>query len=309
MKRLGFVLAVLAVWVLVLPVRASHAPTTGYWSRLAAPVALPLPVEPPTPVPKGGSWVAGDPSGPLAVTAIRAVADDSSVISGFRLAIADQVGTPAVLACPTTETWAAQRAGRLEAAPRADCTSPLAAAITGGTLVVDLPPSLQRDSVDLLLTPAPEAVFSLTLEPVTAHSMNQVLLIPVVPRPEPTFPDEPVTDPGLPDVHGVVPPAVDLPPVASGTTPTLAPPVLAPTPRLVTAPAQRPVATEDRTAPLLALAVLVALGVLALRLGAAPSRAPRLLGGASRLREDPVPAVVRGVGRFQGPRAGPPVRL
>jgi hypothetical protein len=308
-KRLGCALAVIAVWALVLPVSASHAPTTGYWSRLAAPVALPVPVEPPTPVPDGGSWVAGDPSGPIAVTAIRAVADAGSVISGFRFTIADQVGSPTVLACPTTETWAAQRAGRIEAAPRADCSSPITATVVDGALVVDLPPAQRRDTVDLLLSPGPDTAFSLTLEPVTARSMSQVPVLRPVAMPEVSFPDEPAFDPGIPDVPGVVAPPVDLAPVSPGTTPTLAPPVVAPTPPAVAAPAQSPAAIEDRTVPLLALAVLVVLGVMALRLGAEPTRPPRLLGGASRLREDPVPIAVRGVGRFQGPRTEPPVRL
>jgi hypothetical protein len=100
-------------------------------------------------------------------------------------------------------------------------------------------------------------------------------------------------------------------------------------PLVAARPALPPV---DRNATLLATAVLVLLGVQALRLAAQPAAAPRPLGGAARLsRPEPAQVVVvpargvgrfrtaptvapaapreRGVGRFRAARPRPPVRI
>jgi hypothetical protein len=42
--------------------RRRGRPRDGYWSRTRT--GLPVPIEPPDPVPEGGTWVASDPDGP-----------------------------------------------------------------------------------------------------------------------------------------------------------------------------------------------------------------------------------------------------
>lgn len=312
--------AVAAIVLLALLLWASPAaaaqPESGYWTRTASPVALPA--QPPSPVPEGGSWVAGDPSGPQAVTALRVESDPDSIVVGLVLTVADQVGTPGVLVCPTAETWAPQQGGRLEVAPKADCTLPLPVRLAEGKLVLDLPEALRGEVVDLFLQPAPGSTFSLTFERLTPASVLQApRAAPEPPQDPVTFPDEPISDPGLP----AAPAPVASAPGFSVTPPLPAAPVIPPpvvvvpsdAPAPITAGPQRAVALPtDRTASLTALALLVAMGAVALRLGAQPARAPQLLGGASRLKTQAPSEVAgqpRGVGRFQTPRTGPPVRL
>lgn len=334
MRALGRT-AVAAVTVLVvpllgLPVAAGPAlaaadPVTGYWSRTQ--LGAPVPVEPPTPAPEGGSWISGDPSGPVAVTAVRAQADAGSVVTGFQLPVADVVGEAAVIVCPTTETWVPASNGRLEAAPLADCTSPVETRVEQDLLRFDLPPALQGATVDLLLTPVEGAVFSLTLERATAEAVVQgpdpaTAPPPPVPLPPMTGPTDPGTGftggasvPELPPAGTaagplLAAPALPEPAVASVPQPQAAPPVAAPV-----AVAPRALAEPDRTASLLAAAVLAALGALAIRLAGQPAAAPRHLGGGARLsRPTPAPAAAaptsdRGVGRFRAPRLRPPVRI
>ena len=314
------------------PALAAADPETGYWSRTRLGL---LPVEPPDRVPEGGSFVAADPAGPVAVSALRGDADPGNVIVGLRLPIADAIGTPAVLVCPTTEGWVPVQGGRLEAAPAADCSAPVEARVEEDDLVVDLPPELQLDLVDVLLTPEEGSAFSLTLEKATAESLVQA----PAPSSEPAPATGPVSAP--PPASSGFPPASsgsdfgsgtavpDFPAPALGADPLVAAPTLpepaavAPVPQpQAAAPAapvalavRRPPVPEDRTAALLATALLAGLGALAVRLAVQPAAAPKRLGGAARLtRAEAAAAPVvdspaRGVGRFRAARVRPPVQI
>lgn len=297
---------------------AEGEPVTGYWSRTNA--GLPVPVQPPTPVPEGGTWVAADPSGPLALSALRAELAAGLVAVELRLTIADAVGVPAVQACPSDDGWFPEQGGRIEGAPVADCSAPLEAAVDGDVLVVPLPAGL--DAVNVLLRPEPGSVFSLTLERATAES--------VVTAPEPSESFAPEGMPVAPFIptgpafgSPVVPPAVgavDAPLLAAPQVPAVAAPV-APAPQTAPAPAavlaQQPraaVVPENRTESLLAVAVLALLAAQAVRLARQPAVAPRSLGGAVRAQRSEAAAEVvvtstRGVGRFRSDRARPPVRI
>ena len=327
-RRTAIVLAVLVPLLgLPLPALAVDDPVTGYWSRTQT--GAPLPLEPPTPVPEGGSWVAADPAGPLAVSALRVDADPGQVVTGLQLPVSDVVGTPSVIVCPTTETWVPQQNGRLQAAPAADCTSPVEARVEQELLLVDLPPALQGASVDLLLAPGEGQAFSVTLERATAQAVVQgpdPAAAAPLPAPAPA-PALPPSEPGFgsafdPVLPGLVPPAPAaepllpppaLPAPAAAPQPQAAPPVTAP---LAVAP--QAVAEPDRTASLMAVALLAGLAVLALRLAQQPATPPRHLGGGARLSRSgaatasPAPVVAgpaRGVGRFRAPRVHPPVRI
>lgn len=267
-------------------------------------------------------WVAADPSGPLAVSALRAELSAGLVAVELRLTIADAVGTPAVQACPTDDRWVPAEGGRLEGAPVADCSAPLDAAVDGDVLVVPLPPGLS--SVNVLLQPAPGSAFSLTLEPASAESVVTASEpAPLAPGPGPAF------VPTGPAFEGTaLPPFAPAAPVAAG--PLLAAPqapapaAAAPAPAPQAAPAPTPVlgrpraavVPDDRPESLLAVAVLALLGAQAVRLARQPVVAPRALGGAARhtTREPEVAAAAasdptRGVGRFRTVRPRPPVRI
>lgn len=327
-------LAALVLPMLAAPALAVADPVTGYWTRTQT--SAPLPVQPPDPVPEGGSWIARDPLGPVAVSAIRADADMGSLVVGFRLPVADALGTPVVHVCPTVERWAPDQGGRLEAAPVGDCSAPLEARVEEDVLLVDLPLPLQLEQVDLLLTPAPGSSFSLTLERATAEHVVQAPAAPApAPQPmgPPTFPTGPAPagpafDSGFsggtaPDLGFPAPAPAPVLPDAALPEPAAAAPVpqpqAAPAPAPAVLAARPPARADDRTASVLAVAVLAALAALALRLAVQPVAAPRHLGGGARLSRavaaQPAPEAVvastsaRGVGRFRAPRIRPPVRI
>jgi hypothetical protein len=332
-------LAAMLVPALAAPALAVQDPVTGYWTRTR--VGAPLPVEPPTTVPEGGSWVSGDPVGPVAVSAIRALADDGSVIAGFRLTVDEVVGTPAIVVCPTTERWAPEQGGRLEGAPTADCTAAVQTTLQDDVLLVALPTAMQLDVVDVLLTPEPGSAFSATFQRATAASVVQAPAAPpppvTAPPPAPvapppsggsTFAPPPAFDGGFAGGTGFGTPDLGAPALASQPllpAPELPPPAAAQGPQPQAAPPvvlARPAAVVpvDRTASLMAVALLVGLVALALRLAVQPAAAPRHLGGGARLSRAAAPAAAvqaaapaatpaRGVGRFRSARLRPPVRI
>ena len=307
---------------------AAGDPVTGYWSRTRT--GLPVPVQPPDPVPEGGTWVSSDPTGPVAVSALRTGIGPGLVAVELRLTVADALGTPAVQACPSSDSWAPEQGGRLEGAPVADCATPIEAKVDGKVLVVPLPPGL--DVINVLLRPVPGSSFSLTMERATAAS---VVTAPrpapfTAPAPLPLGPPPPPTGTG-PAFESTELPAFGPAPVDVAAPPLLAVPELpapvaaaaapqtAAAPVALAFPVARPrpaVVPDDRPQALLAAAVLVVLGVQAVRLARQPTVAPRALGGSAR-RSGPAPAEVpvvaaqpaRGVGRFRGVRTGPPVRI
>lgn len=320
MKRAATLLVAVtaACWGAAPALAAEGEPVTGYWTRTQT--ALPLPVQPPDPVPEGGMWVAADPSGPLAVSALRTELPAGLVAVELRLAVADAVGVPTVQACPSADRWAADQGGRLDGAPVADCSAPLEAAVDGDVLVVKLPAGL--DAVNVLLRAAPGSAFSLTLERATAAS--------VVTAPRPAGPYAPA--PAAPAAPAAsVPSGSTFESVALPPPPLLAVPKVqapqaaqpAPAPQAAPAPVAAPVtrahaavASGDRRQSLLAVAVLALLALQAARLARQPAVVPRALGGAARqARPEPVDLVAdpsgtpRGVGRFRTVRPRPPVRI
>lgn len=302
------------------PVLAAEGdPVTGYWKRTQT--GLPLPVQPPDPVPEGGSWIAGDPSEPLVVSALRTELAAGLVAVELRLTVADSVGVPAVQACPSDDRWAPEQGGRMEGAPLADCSAPLEATVDGDVLVVPLPSGL--DAVNVLLRPEPGSAFSLTLERATAESVVTAPASggpsapgPLLAGPPPFDPFGPAfASPALPPAAGsFAAPLLAAPQVPPAAAPVAPAPQAAPPPVAVLANRPRAaVPSGDRTQSLLAVAVLALLAVQAVRLARQPAVAPRALGGAVRAgRAEPVaqvPTPARGVGRFRSARVRPPVRV
>lgn len=307
------------LWGAAPAVAAEGDPVTGYWTRTNT--GLPVPVQPPTPVPEGGMWVAADPSGPVAVSALRTELAEGLVAVELRLTVAEALGVPAVQVCPSDDRWVPEQGGRIEGAPAADCSAPLDAKVDGDVLVVPLPPGL--NAVNVLLQPAPGSAFSLTLEPATAASVVTTSEpAPFAPGPAPA--PGPAFLPGAPAFEGTALPPfapaapVDAPLLAApqAPAPAAAPapaPQAAPPPTAVLPRRQAAAAPVDRTESLVAVAVLALLAAQAVRLARQPAVAPRALGGAVRAgRAEPVARVVvpaRGVGRFRATRGRPPVRI
>lgn len=327
---------------------AEGDPLTGYWSRTRT--GLPVPIQPPDPVPPGGTFVSGDPAGPVAVSALRTDLAGGLVGVELRLTIADSLGTPAVQACPSTDRWVPEQSGRLEAAPEADCSAPLDAQVDGEVLVVPLPPGLDR--VNVLLRPKPGSSFSLTMEKATPASVVTAPApsndLPAAPPPAPAPPPPAQGIAQAPSFDAPFAPAVEAP-IAVAQEPLLAAPVLpeaaapvpAPAPQAAPAPttfaaAPRPLPpVDERTANVLAAAIIAAVAAQAVRLARQPAAAPRALGGSARrsrptpeaaalqvlvpargvgrFRTEPVLGVRtapgRGVGRFKTARPRPPVRI
>jgi hypothetical protein len=314
---------------------AEGDPVTGWWSQTR--VGAPSPVEAPVPiVPDGGTWVAGGADA-VAVSALRLELADDVQATGLSLEVADVRGEPVVTVCPAAAFWVPVEGGRFEEAPPADCSTSATGTVQDGRLVVDLSGLAAPGTLDVVLQPAENAAFSLTMQPATAASVQ---VVTAADEPEPVAPPEPASEPAasgpstaeLPPLTGStssLPPfdppsafasaplvAAELPALAAAPPPAAVPPQAA-------GPVRTPVALQPsaaapatgRDGALLAAALLVGVLLLGMRLGMTPVAAPRALGGAARLRGgEPVaaPAVaapLRGVGRFRHERAGRPTPL
>lgn len=322
-------LAVLAVLILPLQAVPAYAavgdPVTGWWARTR--LGPPVPIEAPSPVPDGGTWVASDPGGPLAVSALRLVLEEGAVATGLKLEVDKVQGTPAVRVCPAVARWQPEQGGRLDNAPAHDCKVVVKAEVKAGALVATLPPGFAEGALDVVLTPEPGSSFSLTLKKAAAQSVTTTSPSTTTGPPMAAAPPPPGLTPA--GTSAVPPPisTVAVPATAPLQAPAGAPlvagpqvpapaPIAAPAPKAAAAgvPAPRLRPRDDRREAVPAAVLLLLLAALALRLQLQPAAPPQRLGGGRGLRTGPVAPVVRsetlrGVGRFRGVRSGKPVRL
>lgn len=319
-------IAVLVIAVIGLQVAPAYAaagdPVTGYWARTR--LGPPVPIEAPTPVPEGGTWVASDPSGPVAVSALRLPIDDGAMPTQLTLEIDRVQGTPAVRVCPAVARWQPEQGGRIDNAPAHDCVVMLKTEVQDAKLVATLPAGFAIGALDIVLAPDPGSVFSVTFKRATAAAVTlQSTETPTAAQPPPAFAPPPGVEPSqsftAPLAPAVVPPLAPLPGLVPAPAPA-GPQV--PTPAFNAAPAPAaPVAAapaalgrlrDDRREAIPAAILFVLIAALALRLQMQPARPPQRLGGGLRatLSPDlPAAAALRGVGRFRGVRTGKPVRL
>ena len=328
MKR-ALLLAVLMVPLSPLPAAAAEGdPVTGWWSRTR--LGPPVPVEAPSPVPEGGTWVASDPAGPLAVSALRLELAAGVVATGLSLKVDRMDGTPAVRLCPAVARWQPEQGGRLDTAPAHDCKVFVKAEVKAGQLVAAFPPGFTEGFLDVVLAPEPGSTFSLTMQKATAASVTTASAEPAVP--EPAFEDAP-PPPGVsstgsstlpPLSSGVAGPPVLPPPPAPepvvvgpqvpvGTAPQPAAAPLAAAPLAPVAALPRAAAPDDRREAVPAAVLLVLLGALAMWLQMQPAAAPRRLGGGAGLRTPAAAGAgaaagaVAAVPAAGGAPAGPPL--
>lgn len=314
----------------------ADAPTeTGWWSKLNP--GLPLPVPVPT-VPEGGLYVANDPSGPTAVSALRyAAADGTPGTLTLQFASAP-TGTPAIAACRVTSAWAATVNGPMSQAPSYDCAEAVTGTIgaDGVTVTWNLPASFATlGSIDIALVPAPgagpfQAPFA---RPSPASFVPGAAPVPEAESPSPATQDVGEASSGELPLESA--PSFELP-TSSGSLDLPPPPSPPPPSTAVGSPAARggqlalsplpqiaaPAGTS-RSDQALGFSLLAAIAATLWVLAGRPSREPRPIGGA---RPAGVPAAsartargrrvgsdqrvrIGGIGRFARPRTTLPHRL
>lgn len=174
----GTALVAVAVVLAVRPARAETPATSGYWWKGTS-GGLPTPAPA---VPDNGLWVASDPSGPLAVSAVRAAGDGR--LAGLRLTVDQVAGTALVWACPAQPGWAAGGAWEERVVARCD-VGRVDGAVAGGAVTFDLTRLAGLIANDVALVPADGAApFSLTL----AAPGPDAVTTEAVPAPQPAVP-------------------------------------------------------------------------------------------------------------------------
>lgn len=304
---------------------------------------VPLPVPPPTvpeppftvpeeegpgtqnpTVPDGGLWVANDPTGAVAISALRYRGDIGSGQLTLRFAPGGTTVGP-VVACPALSNFQPVEGGAWRDRPAHDCDR----LSLGGRLTTDgtgmtftIPqgflPFGER-VLDIVILPARTSgdAFSLYFQPPGEDSFELFAgqeLPPATPELPPldpqTLPTTPVAEsPVFEDTGAVSSPEFD------AGTPEEAAPVAQPDNG---APLPQPIAevfeplTESRAGRILAMAILLAMGGGLYWLSGQPVRQPRLLGalggGAAPVAVEPADRG-HGIGRFRRERTAPPNRL
>jgi hypothetical protein len=272
-------------------------------------------------VPDGGLWVANDPTGPVAISAIRYRGDIGSGELILKFAPGSTTVGP-VVACPALSTFEPVAGGAWADRPAHDCermslsgrllpdSSGLEFTIPQGFL-----PFGQR-VLDIVLLPDRSSgdLFSLYFQKPDAESLV-VTQGQELPPPDPELP-EPAPE-SLPEVPSES--SFD-----SGTTEFTDLPVsddvAAPEPTDLGdgAAAPTPIADilepfiESRTGRIIAVAILLGMGAGLWYFGGQPVRHPQLLGalaGDTPAMIDQGGVAGRGIGRFQKVRVAPPGRL
>lgn len=320
-----------------LPDQDDPVPDSGPVTTVPLPVPVPTIPDPPVTlpddggpgapnpgVPEGGLWVANDPTGPVAISALRYRGDIGSGELTLRFASGSTTVGP-VIACPALSTFEPVAGGAWRDRPAHDCDRlSLTGRLTtdGSGLSFTIPqgflPFGER-VLDIVVLPARTAgdPFSLYFEPPGEDSF-EVFSGQMLPPEEAELPEvDPLTLP-------TTPPPVESPSFDGGVSAPIDAPVLevpetTPTePSEEAAPLPQPVAevfepfTESRAGRILAMVILLAMGGGLWWLSGQPIRQPRLLGA---LGGGAVPVVAttsetgRGIGRFRRERTAPPNRL
>lgn len=284
----------------------SEAPdAVGWWWKAQAVGLVPVP-SPPT-VPAGGLYVAGDPSGPFAVSAIRVFIPADTIVGPMVLRIASAQGTVVIRACPTTIAWGPEQGGQMIGAPTADCAS---AATLGqvdtaaGTVTFEVSPLVRDAFLNVVLLPQEGAVFSSSFEPPGPDT------IALTPAPPPSSGDSGTSSetaylegPAFTETNvaeAPTSPVFEPPPSSAGpaTTPTTGP-QRRPIRRIIPVEDLQPASKSGRDRnSLIASFVFTGLGLLYVLLSRRPAGA-----ATAPMAEG------RGVGRFRRPRTGQPPPL
>jgi hypothetical protein len=153
------------------PAEAAPPIAVGWWQRPAAEVgglpAAPPTQPPPAPplvaVPDGGLYVANDPSGPSAVSALR-FEDPPAAAATVVLPVAENPVIPLgalLFACPAAGPWASAANGAWGARAVADCGRGVQGAFGDGLTTVtfdlgDLAPFRTPQGIEMVIVPGPD---------------------------------------------------------------------------------------------------------------------------------------------------------
>ena len=289
---LGFLLTVVAD-----PAPAQAPDAQGWWYVAGSPLGLAPPY-----VPEDGLYVASNPSGPEAVSALRFTLAGGGTAGTLQLKVEGEIrGEPVVGLCAVAEKWEPVQAGPLADAPACDpggtavpgtvaadgttVTFPVALLARDGALDVALVPGQDANGVNatfqlVLAKPGPEALTTggdaSTTAPPTAEG-EPVPVFEPAPSPviEPPPPSSSAADfvPQPPSAPLGEPAAVTTPPAAAGDGAVVDPFGEAP------AQAAAPVADDDGGGGLriVGIVLLAATAFAYHRLSIMPDRAPRSL--------------------------------
>ena len=303
-------------------------PVQGNPSGLDDPTGLGLTTAPTVPapatVPEDGLYVANDASGPTAISAVRYLAGGGGSLT---LSLADgaaPTGTEAIVACPVQGGFTPAQNGRWDAKPGYDPAScSIAGTIdaTAATVTFELPSTLASSLGDIavVIAPDPKSTTPFSLPFAKPDNSSFVVTSPSMSSGGSTFtPSESAYTPGSPVFSPSAPsssPSFSTPAAPAASAPVDAGEVAAPVVPVEAAPATA-VASDDRTAQVGAVLILLAIGGALWWLANHPQRAPRLLGsvGGAAGTVEPAPVLLvsqrpRGVGRFSRPRDIPATPL
>lgn len=164
---LGFVLA-------APPATAVEPTAVGWWWAGRPSGTLPGLLSPAPDPPKGGLYVAGGPSGPTGISALRFQTDPDATAVTLTLRIAETQGIPAIDACVAAAGWEPAENGSWDQRPEDTCDTNT---VTGsldpdGTELSFAVSSLEENGViDIVLVPGDDpatdspAIFSVAFEP------------------------------------------------------------------------------------------------------------------------------------------------
>jgi hypothetical protein len=290
--------------------------SAGWWWKAQATGLVQVPA-PPT-VPAGGLYVAGDPTGPFGVSAIRLLVPAGAVVGQLVLRVASAQGAIAMRACPTPIPWGPEQGGQMAGAPTYDCSAFANGThdAAANTVVFEISPLVRDGLLNVVVLPQAGAVFQASFHPpgpdtvgVSQGSTSASDL-----GPSPAYEDSYLEGPAFSD-----PLVVNAP---TPFEPGYAPVVAAPTPPTSVAPRRVPIVLAPRQAQpvsksggkdrdsIIASAVFTSLLGLFWFLISRPTRAPRALGPlAGGGGEGGSVVMTRGVGRFRRARVGPAPRL
>ena len=300
--------------------RAAEPEAYGWWHKAQQIPNNATNLPPPPGVPADGMFVANEPSGPFAISAVRYAAESDATLT-LPVAGTGQSGTPAVMACPSTATWDSAVAGRWDNRPAYDCKTNAEGKLTpdGKGMAFALKPDLQRNpgTYDLVIVPTASPVpFTIAFErpteasfaaaPASTSSDAPPFDSGSAPADQPSY-DEPSRDFAFSGDPGFT---------AAPETPASGPPSASPILPVPTGPAAAPALPipDTRGERIAAVVVLLAMVLGLWWFGGHPARAPRMLGSMGSRQVVVTPerrglARLGGVGRFARPRDDAPQRL
>lgn len=296
--------------------------SNGWWYKPnQVPNNLAVPPAPPG-VESDGLFVAADPSGPMALAAVRYIAEGAGTLT-LKFSPEGNTGTPSIAACVALTAWDGATAGRWEGKPIYDCARQSEGVVSpdGSEMTFQVDPSMQRvaGTYDLVLAPVGPVPFGAAFsaprdenlvteggsgagsDPEAVASTSEPYAGDPLPAGGADFGPIDTTFPVLDESRGSGAGAAGTA-QAPGTT---APRVRAPIVPAVANPLALP---DDRNERLAAMAGLGLLLIGAWWFGGQVVRPPRLLGSvagraqALEMESEPADAPVRGIGRFSRPR-------